>query len=72
MLSDEQVSTIRYFLGQDNSGHWYCVDDRYHDQWDKWQSLNEDDERSWKVPHFAYRLDGSPSNVTFLDPEFGE
>lgn len=59
----------RYFLDRDNSGHWYLVKAANRDDWYQWTELPEDDEESWDPPSFATRLDGSPSRVTFSNPE---
>lgn len=57
----------RYFLDQDNSGHWHLVEAKYVAGWDQWQSLDENDENSWKCPDFATPLGGSP-RITFSQP----
>jgi len=62
------VQTDRFFLDQDNSCHWYLVQEQFRKEWDAWTNLPEDDERSWEAPSFAERLDGGPQQVTFTDP----
>jgi len=62
------INQTRYFLGQDESSHWYLVlEDRVAD-WSKWLSLASDDPESWETPKCAIRLDGSPGSVSFTDP----
>jgi hypothetical protein len=58
----------RYFLGRDNSAHWYLVDASKRAEWEAWCDIPEDDERSWDAPDFAKALGGTPSRVTFADP----
>lgn len=59
----------RYFLGRDNSAHWYIVEAKYRTDWEHWCTLPEDDEESWEVPDFAMRLNGGPEQITFTNPE---
>lgn len=68
MSYDKPDHFCRYFLGQDNSSHWYLVleDSRLH--WEAWRNLPEEDERSWNEPWYASRLNGGPGSVTFIDP----
>jgi hypothetical protein len=60
----------RFFLSQDHSCHWYLVPATKAKAWEKWLSLDSDDERSWDAPDFARRIDGHPSGITFTDPKF--
>jgi hypothetical protein len=55
----------RYFLGRDDDGHWYLVDAGKREEWETWV----EDPDAWATPEFARRLGGSPSWVTFTDPE---
>ena len=59
----------RYYLAQDNDSHWYIVpcDNRY--QWDSWLCIPPEDTRSWDIPEYAKAIGGSPSMVTFTDPQ---
>jgi hypothetical protein len=57
----------RYFLGQDQSCHWYLIPVMYKDAWIEWCDIPESDERSWDVPFFAKEIDGYHS-LTFTDP----
>lgn len=54
----------RYFLGQDSSCHWYLVDASRRADWEEWENLSEDDEKSWTPPSFATAID-SPHEVEF-------
>ena len=60
----------RYFLSQDNSSHWYIIPVDKQSAWEAWTGLDEDDEKSWTAPEWAIALSGSPSLVTFTDPQF--
>lgn len=62
---------MRYFLDQDNACHWFLIPEDMREQWQEFSSLDEDDESLWEVPHYARRLDGHPSQVTFTDPKEG-
>lgn len=61
--------TERFFLAQDNSSHWYVVPCSKSDEWEAWTALDEDDEASWVHPEWASQVGGSPSLVTFENPE---
>jgi hypothetical protein len=58
----------RFYLTQDNDGHWYVVPVAMRDRWNAWLQLDEDDERAWNVPEWALRTYGAPSLVTFEAP----
>jgi hypothetical protein len=58
----------KFFLCQDDDGHWYLVDNAIRDQWFAWLDIPGDDERSWKVPAGAERLDGAPNMIVFTNP----
>lgn len=59
----------RFFLARDNSAHWYLVEAGSREEWERWSNLPEDDEAAWEAPAFARRLNGSPSQITFTDPQ---
>ncbi len=59
----------RFFLDQDQSGHWYLVPEPLREEWTRWTALSEDDEASWTPPEGAHALGGSPSCITFTDPD---
>ncbi len=63
------MKSARYFLGSDNSSHWYLVPVAHRKDWEAWTNLDEDDEASWEAPDFAVRLGGHLSQVTFADPK---
>lgn len=56
-----------YFLAQDNDCHWYIVPRTKEGEWNVWQNLDSEDEKSWTVPLFARKVGGSPSLVTFFN-----
>jgi hypothetical protein len=60
----------RYFLDQDNSGHWYFVEADKRCEWHDWLVIPEDDERSWTAPKFAFEIGGAPQQLTFCDPQY--
>ena len=57
----------QYFLGIDNSAHWYLVEQDIREEWNRWCDLSEDDEASWTPPKGAERID-SPSDIVFALP----
>lgn len=59
------VEPDRYCIVSDNSGHKYFIPVDKGDDWDKWLSLPDDDERSWDQPEYSTRIDG---RFTFTDP----
>jgi hypothetical protein len=61
----------RFFLSQDNDSHWYVVPLAKRVAWDEWCDIPSDDERSWDVPEWAAPVGGSPSLITFTDPQDG-
>jgi hypothetical protein len=65
----KKAESGRFFLAQDNSGHWYVVPFVNRHEWHAWCDIPEDDERAWTAPPFAQEVGGSPSRVTFLSPE---
>lgn len=58
----------RFFLGRDQSSHWYLVPVVNKLEWEAWTDLPEDDECSWESPEFAKMIDG-PYSLTFTDPQ---
>lgn len=59
----------RYFLSQDNDGHWFVIPVARQREWDEWRDLDPDDETSWEAPAFALAVGGAPCLVTFTNPE---
>jgi len=60
---------MRFFLAQDNDGHWYLIPVDRRAEWEAWTNIPSDDERSWESPEWATAIGGSPSQVTFTDPQ---
>ena len=62
------ISDTRWFLGRDNSSHWYLVDASRRAEWNAWTELAEDDTRSWNPPAgICVSIDG-PHQLTFSLP----
>ena len=59
---------MRYFLDQDNSSHWYLVQEDKREEWTAWLDLPFDDPKGWDAPDFAKPIDGF-WNITFTDPQ---
>lgn len=63
----------RFFMDQDNDCHWYIIPQERGDEWHKWKSIPDGDERGWTVPDWAKPIGESHTLVTFEDPEiFGD
>lgn len=62
------IDNAEYFLGCDNSSHWYVIPARCEREWDDFVNIPEDDERSWSPPIWAIPIGGSPSLVKFKHP----
>jgi len=58
----------RYFLDQDNSGHWHLILDSHRRDWERWCDLDEDNEESWNAPAWATRISGGTQTITFPGP----
>jgi hypothetical protein len=59
----------RYCLAQDKDCHWYVIPVLQIPNWTRWCDYPEDDERSLNPPDFAKSVGGSPSLVSFTDPQ---
>lgn len=59
----------RFALAQDNDSHWYVVPVDKMTEWDEWLELDPECDEAWEAPEFAQRVGGSPSLVTFENPE---
>lgn len=59
----------RYFLDQDNDGHWFLVDADFRAEWESWCGIGPDDENGWTPPEHATQLLGGPNTVTFEQPQ---
>ena len=57
----------RFYLTTDENSHWYIVPVDKQEEWDDW--CNSDDESSWDAPEWAQPVNGSPTLVTFENPE---
>ncbi len=57
----------RFFLDQDNDGHWYLVDASKRAEWAEWLELPNDDARAWEGPKFARQID-RPQDIEFTEP----
>jgi len=70
-MSTQQTegTSERFYLSRDNDSHWYVIPAAKRREWEEWLDIPEDDERAWEVPDFARPVGGSPTLVTFTDPE---
>lgn len=60
----------RYCIVRDDDCHWYVIPADMMEEWDAWCSLDSDDENSWDPPTWADAIGGSPSTLTFENPEY--
>lgn len=60
--------STRFFMGQDQSSHWYLVPVERRDEWEAWSGMDDNDEASWETPSWVKQIDG-PSSVTFTAPK---
>ena len=61
----------KYKLIQDNDGHWYCINADEAERFRKLEAAGQQD--GWQAFHMVFgekRIGGSPSNVTFENPEW--
>ena len=66
-------TNTRYFLDQDNDGHWYVVRREKSHVWDEWLDLPSDNPDAWEPPvGVAYPVGGSPTLVTFTNPRIDD
>lgn len=63
------MSLKRFFMDTDDSSHWFIVPVARKAEWEAWLELPEDDEARWSAPKFAQEVGGSPTLVTFSQPE---
>jgi len=59
----------RHYLARDNDLHWYVIPAGQRDEWEAFLGIDSEDERAWQVPEWATPVGGSPSLVTFTNPE---
>ena len=60
---------MRFTLQSDDDGHWYLVPVEQLAAWGAWLALDPEEEDAWLAPDFARPINGSPSNVSFENPE---
>ncbi len=60
---------MRYFLDTDNDSHWFIVPLYRRKEWEAFLEIPSEDERSWTVPTWAIEVGGSPTTVSFAEPE---
>ncbi|MEV4606226.1 hypothetical protein MRBLMR1_001170 [Neorhizobium sp. LMR1-1-1.1] len=68
-MADIMGLTERFYLSQDNDGHWYVVPVAKRQEWITWLEIPSDDDRAWTPPEFAKQVGGSPCLVMFTNPE---
>jgi hypothetical protein len=59
----------RFFLDQDDSGHWYIIPAERRGEWERFMEIPSDDEASWKVPEWAKPTGCGPNYIEFSDPK---
>lgn len=60
-LIQERDKKEGYFLDQDDSCHWYIVQESHRTDWEAWKEQEEDE----NIPEYATFLGCSPNNVVF-------
>lgn len=60
-----------FILIRDNDCHWYVIPESEFGDFCAWNSLDEEDERSWDVPEYAVEVGGSPTLVKFKEYRIG-
>ncbi len=66
--------TQRYRLVTDADSHWYVIPANKLTDWNEWSEITEtnpDDERGWDAPAYASPIGGSPTLVSFENPQRG-
>jgi hypothetical protein len=67
----------RFFIGTDDSAHYYLVQEANRAEWEKWEAFQSTDSTAWSidecnyawtVPDYARRIDGW-SSLHFTDPK---
>jgi len=38
-----------FFIDRDKNSHYYLINNEFREQWEEWNNLSEDDERSWNI-----------------------
>lgn len=65
-----EIVDRRYRLVEDDDGHWYCIQVGQEKEFDRWEAAGPYWEGYEGFDFNDVRLDGSPSNVTFTNPEY--
>lgn len=60
---------MRYRLVQDDDGHWYLIDARDEQAFEIWVRATQDETLNPIKDFNSDRIAGSPSNITFTDPQ---
>lgn len=69
------IDNPRFFLDQDDDGHWFIVPESIREEWDAWRELissygNGETNDFPEMPEGVETLGGGPQHVTFTDPEY--
>jgi hypothetical protein len=71
-MKTKRVSTQRYKLLKDDDGHAYIIPVEKEEEFEKWVRATTDNE-DYEGPSFEHLvIGGSPSLVTFTDPQVGQ
>jgi hypothetical protein len=64
---------LRWRLVEDEDGHWYVIPADKERDFDFWveATQTEQEDKRLGTDFEQYRLPGSPSNITFVDPKDG-
>lgn len=58
----------RYFLGQDQSSHWYLVPANRREEFERWAAIDEEDSRGWLAPDYVTEIGCHISLLEFEIP----
>jgi hypothetical protein len=61
-----------FFIDRDKNSHYYLINNEFREQWEEWNNLSEDDERSWNIPDFVIPVNKHPKHLTFSEPKLGD
>ena len=61
-------SKKKYYLDQDNEGHWMLVNSAYACDYQRWLEIDSDDPRAWETPPYAEKIGGNPNVIEFENP----
>lgn len=62
------MQSKKYFLDQDQSSHWYLVDNHFREQWNTFKNLDEDNPLCWNTPEYASMIGCHPNKIIFENP----